>query len=106
METTEIYICKEGQSIKNGRMVMSHDIENKADAETDAKERCQYDKKAYKLIYYRVTLEGDFKLIFTYTNPYYSKKTTPKIEEPAKVKKKKPKAPPPKKSWVQKILGK
>ena len=68
-ETTEIYICKPGQSIRNGRLEYSSHINDKAQAEQDARERCRLDKKIGKIAYYRVTDEGDFKVFYSYTNP-------------------------------------
>lgn len=62
-------------------------------------------RKPISSIYYRVTLEGDFKLLYTYTNPYHAKRTPPDTDGPEKAKKKKQKAPPPKKFWVKKLLG-
>jgi hypothetical protein len=66
---TEIYICKEGQALKDGKLEMRHDITHRDDAETDAIRRCGIDRSIHKVAYYALSESGDFRLIFTYTNP-------------------------------------
>ncbi len=67
----EIYMCKEGQQLKDGKLEISHDINSKRDAEVDARERCKYDKKLFKVTYYRVDDEGNHRVMYSYTNPYH-----------------------------------
>ena len=84
--TTEIYLCRAGQALKQGRVEYSDSIANKADAEADAIQRCKWDKKLAKIAYYAVTVEGDFRIILTYTNPNIGNDDEP--EKPKEVKKK------------------
>ncbi len=67
--TTEIYLCRTGQALKQGRVEYSDSIDNKAAAEADAVQRCKWDKKLAKIAYYAINEEGDFRIIFTYNNP-------------------------------------
>jgi|GEM_PF-429744 len=69
MSATEIYLCKAGQSIKQGRMEVSDSITTKAEAEKDAKARCSDDSSLAKIVYYAISDDGDFKAILTYNNP-------------------------------------
>lgn len=73
--TVEIYLCKEGQALRDGKLEISHDINTKQDAQADARERCGYDKTIFKIAYYKVTEDGDFKVFYTFTNPYYTATT-------------------------------
>ena len=88
--TTEIYLCRAGQPIKQGRVEYSDEIESREDAQADAIQRCKWDKKVAKIAYYAVNDEGDFKIILTYNNPNYEKAE----EEKPKEKKKKPEKKP------------
>ncbi|HIJ39059.1 MAG TPA: hypothetical protein HPP80_09205, partial [Rhodospirillaceae bacterium] len=56
--TTEIYSCKEGQALKEGKLDYSSDIDTKEAAEEDAKRRCQRDPSLKKIAYYKVALDG------------------------------------------------
>lgn len=67
--TTEIYLCRAGQALKQGRVEYSDSIGNRADAEADAVQRCKWDKGLAKIAYYAINAEGDFRIIFTYNNP-------------------------------------
>lgn len=67
--TTEIYICKDGQALKEGRLEYSSDIETKDSAEADAKRRCQRDPTVKKIAYYKVAPDGEFRVFYSYTNP-------------------------------------
>ncbi len=67
--TTEIYSCKEGQSLKQGKLDYSSDIETKEEAEVDAKRRCQRDPSLKKIAYYKVAPDGEFRVFYSYTNP-------------------------------------
>lgn len=81
-DVTEIYMCKEGQALKEGKLEVSHDIITKQDAQYDAAERCKFDKTLYTVSYYKVTADGDFKVFFTYTNPYFTKTTNTPAQKP------------------------
>lgn len=96
--TTEIYLCREGQTLKQGRVEYSDSIDNKADAEADAMQRCKWDKKLAKVAYYAVTEEGDFRIIFTYNNPNIGN------DEPVKQKKVK-KKPVKKPSLISRVIN-
>ena len=89
-------------------MVMVSDIESKADAEYDAKDRCQRDPTLAKIAYYKVDpASGDFKLLLTYNNPRFAgaKKlrgpSGPTRDRLAREKK----APEKKKGLISRILG-
>ncbi len=68
--TTEIYSCKDGQQLKQGKLDYSSDIETKEQAEADAKRRCQRDPTWKKIAYYKVGASGDFRIFYSYTNPH------------------------------------
>jgi len=65
----EIYLCKAGQTLKQGRVEYSESIRDRNDAEADAMARCRRDKTLAKVAYYAVNENGDFRAIFTYSNP-------------------------------------
>jgi len=67
-DAVEIYICKKGQKIEEGQMVISNDIDCKAAAEEDAKQRCKIVPSTAKIVYYDVS-GGGFKVLYSYTNP-------------------------------------
>jgi len=67
--TTEIYLCRAGQALKQGQVEYSDRIETKGEAEADAIQRCKWNKKLAKIAYYAVNEEGDFRVILTYNNP-------------------------------------
>lgn len=69
MGATEIYSCKPGQKLKEGRLDYSHDITSKEQAEGDAKRRVQLDPTLAKVAYYTVSDDGRFRMIHSYTNP-------------------------------------
>jgi hypothetical protein len=66
--TTEIYSCREGQELKQGKLDYS-DIEDRETAEIDAKRRCKLDPAIKKVAYYKVAADGEFRMFFSYTNP-------------------------------------
>lgn len=68
MPVTEIYSCKQGQKLKEGRLDLSHDITTKAEAEADARRRCKIDPSLRRIAYYAVSDDGRFRNFFTYTN--------------------------------------
>ena len=65
---TEIYICKAGQEIKEGKLVYSDEVTDKYHAEADAKQRCADDNTIAKIGYYAVSESGNFRNFFTYEN--------------------------------------
>jgi len=69
MSVIEIYSCKPGQKLKEGRLDYSHDIATREDAEADAKRRCQLDPGLVKIAYYAVSDDGRFRMLCSYTNP-------------------------------------
>lgn len=68
-DTTEIYICKNGQALKEGKLVISGEIGDRRDAEDDATRRCQIDPTIDRIAYYAVAEDGAFRNFYTYTNP-------------------------------------
>ena len=65
---TEIYICKPGQALKEGRVEYGS-METRDEAASDAERRCRLDPTIARIAYYAVTESGDFRNIFTYDNP-------------------------------------
>lgn len=65
---TEIYICKAGQELKDGKLVYSDEIRDKYQAEADAKQRCEHDTTVFKIGYYAVSESGTFRNFYTYEN--------------------------------------
>ena len=104
---TEIYICKEGQALTEGRLEMNHDITHRDHAQSDAIRRCGIDRSIHKVAYYAISESGDFRVIFTYTNPNpVSAERRPKntAAPPPRRKKKAAKAAKPK-TLVEKIAA-
>ena len=66
--STEIYSCREGQELKQGKLDYS-DIDDRESAEIDAKRRCKLDPTLKKVAYYKVAADGDFRLFYSYTKP-------------------------------------
>ena len=97
--TTEIYSCKDGQSLKQGKLDYDSRIETKEQAASDALRRVGRDPTLRKVAYYKVSPDGEFRVFYSYTNP--NVKTQAQID----VAKKKPaaKKPPPKKSFWGKL---
>lgn len=67
--TTEIYSCKDGQSLKEGKLDYDASITTKEAAQSDALRRCQRDATIKKIAYYKVSPDGDFRVFHSYTNP-------------------------------------
>ncbi|MBK19564.1 MAG: hypothetical protein CMM52_12085 [Rhodospirillaceae bacterium] len=65
--TTEIYICYPGQSIKEGKCEYS-DIQTRMEADSDAARRFAADPGIAKIAYYKVNEDGDFKIMCTKEN--------------------------------------
>ena len=102
-DTTEIYLCRVGQSLKQGQVEYSDSVTNKAEAEADAIQRCKWNKKLAKIAYYAVNTEGDFRIILTYNNPNIG---NDEPEKPKKVKKKPVKKPGLVKRVIKAVTGK
>lgn len=88
-DLTEIYICKAGQALKEGKVVYSDEITSKRQAIPDAEDRCRRDSKIAKIAYYAVNEEGDFRCIYMHTVKEVqeeSKATEPKPRKPLKKK--------------------
>lgn len=101
-EVTEIYVCLEGQSLKEGKVEYSDSIEVREDAEADARRRCRGVTVIQKVAYYRINEEGDFRVFYAYTNPDFIAKAD--RQEEVKKKPKRRKRRKPKTLW-QKVKG-
>ncbi len=66
-DVTAIYICTDGQKIKEGKLEYSGEVANKDQA--DAKQRCGHDVTIAKISYYKVSPTGKFALFHSYKNP-------------------------------------
>jgi hypothetical protein len=75
---TEIYSCKDGQDLREGRLDYSSDILDREAADADARRRCQTDPTLRKVAYYAVRDDGGFRLIHAYTNPNRRAKAPPR----------------------------
>jgi hypothetical protein len=100
--STEIYICKPGQALKEGRVEYS-DIDNRAEAEADAKRRCDGDPTIAKIAYYAVTPDGDFRCIYTHQGS--ATEAPAQKPNPAAKRKKVKKKKPQKKGFLQRLFG-
>ena len=67
--TTEIYLCREGQALKTGRVEYSDTIQTRAEAEIDARDQCRRDPTIARVAYYAVAEDGSFRSIYSYHNP-------------------------------------
>ena len=77
------------------------------DAQSDALRRCGIDKTIHRVAYYAMSESGDFRLIFTYTNPHpVSADSKPKkaASQPSRRKRKALKAKKPK-TLIEKITA-
>ena len=102
---TEIYICKEGQSLKQGKIEYG-EIDSKVEAQSDAVARCKRDQTIAKIAYYSVNEDGDFRIFFTYNNPHLvSGRQTPDPDGEAAPKKKKKGKKKKKKSLLSRLLS-
>ncbi len=91
-DVVEIYLCKAGQKLEEGRLVMSNDISDKDAARSDAEARCKISPSLARIAYYAIGSNGDFKPYFSYSNPnvenVMAKSTTPSTPKKRKRKKK------------------
>ena len=85
--TTEVYSCKLGQPLREGRLEHAPHITDKAQTEADAKRCCQKDSGLHRIAYYEVHEDGRFRNFHTYTNPN-ARADQPKAPRPSH-------APPP-----------
>lgn len=97
--STEVYICKAGQSLKQGKVEYA-DIDNRNEAEADAKQRCSADPTIAKIAYYVIKDDGDFRCIYTHQGDATTQPATDTKPKP-KAKKK----PAKKKSFLQRLFG-
>lgn len=67
-DAVEIYVCLEGQALKEGKVEYSQSIYDKYGAEQDAKDRVKRNPLIAKVAYYRVNDEGDFRIFYSFTN--------------------------------------
>src|SRR5690606_42148677 len=58
---TEIYICKPGQAIKEGKLERSTTVRTRSDALIDSVRRCKADPTIAQITYYAVADGGGFK---------------------------------------------
>ena len=102
-EVVEIYICKKGQNVKDGLMVVTDEIANKIQAQSDASSRCRGDASIDRIVYYDVTGGGQ-KVIYSHnlSEEKPVKKSKPEARDRVPRKKK---APPKKKGFWEKILN-
>jgi hypothetical protein len=68
---TEVYSCRDGQEIKQGRLDFA-EIDNRSAAEADARRRCAQDPTLKRVVYYRVDSAGGSKLLLSYENPNFA----------------------------------
>lgn len=101
--STEVYICKAGQALKEGKVVYA-DVDNRNEAVADATERCKFDSSIAKIAYYTVSEEGDFRCIYTHQGDASDAKQAK--EKPDIAKRKAKKKPIKKKGFFQRLLGK
>jgi len=102
-DTTEIYLCKAGQTLEQGRVEYSEIITTKSDAETDAMARCSKDNTLAKVAYYKVAEDGEFRAIYTHNNPNAIGVGDTKPKKRVQLKKKKM---APKPTFWQRLFGK
>ncbi|PHS77258.1 MAG: hypothetical protein COB59_09410 [Rhodospirillaceae bacterium] len=100
MSAVEIYVCAKGQALKEGKVTYSQSIYDKKDAQDDAEARVKRNAKIHRIAYYKINDEGDFKMLYSYTNKALN--APPKVEAsaPKKRKRKKPLKKPFWKRWL------
>ena len=77
--TTEIYTCRPGQDIKQGKLEISAEVTTREAAMADAFKRSQADPSLGTIAYYSVGDEGDVETLFTYEGS----KTPERTKRPA-----------------------
>ncbi|MBT3991760.1 MAG: hypothetical protein HON14_13250 [Rhodospirillaceae bacterium] len=101
-DVVEIYLCKAGQKLEDGRMIMSNDIIDKEAAKADAVNRVKISPSLARIAYYAISSNGDFKPYYSYTNPNVDN-AVPKTKPPPKLKKHKRKKKVAKKGFWAKL---
>ncbi|MBT4748351.1 MAG: hypothetical protein HOO19_03415 [Rhodospirillaceae bacterium] len=103
-DVVEIYMCKAGEKLEDGKLAVSNDIYDKEAAKTDAIKRCKISPSLARIAYYAINDNGDFKPYYSYNNP--------KVEEPKSkqasnegLRKKRRKKKPAKKTFWQKLAA-
>ncbi len=103
IEVVEIYICKKGQNVKDGQMVVTDSIANKIQAQSDASSRCRGDSGIDRIVYYDTT-NGGQKVLYSHNlSEEAAPKKTKSKPAPKRLPSKK-KAPPKKKGFWEKLL--
>ena len=109
MATVEIYMCRPGQELEDGRLDYADDITNKAQAQADAEQRCRRDPTLDRVAYYAVQPDGDFQRLLIYTNPNpVVKPSRPRQSGGGDIPKRKRHAPVQETgfgAWLKKVLG-
>lgn len=78
---TEIYVCKPGQKLEQGRMEFVPETMDRGRAEADARERFERDDGIAKIGYYAVNDDGDFKPIYTAESPTIDESDAPQLKQ-------------------------
>ncbi len=102
-DVVEIYICKPGQELKQGQLVVSNDIDSRDAARADAEDRYSGNPGIARIAYYAISENGDFKPYFSFTNPNAEAAPQNAGEAPRKKKSKKTKKPE-RKGLLNKVL--
>lgn len=100
-DAVEIYVCLEGQALKEGKVEYSQTIHDKYSAEMDAKDRVKRNPMIHKIAYYKVNDEGDFRIFYSFTNKDLHASQTVIQEHDKKPKRKKA----PKRSFWERLFG-
>jgi len=87
-DVVEIYLCKAGQKLEEGRLIVSNDIADKDAAKADAENRCKISPSLARIAYYAISSSGDFKPYYSYSNPNVQNEM-PKAKPQLKPKKRK-----------------
>ncbi len=93
-DVVEIYICKPGQELTQGQLVVSNDIGSREDAREDAISRCAGNRGIERIAYYEIKDDGEFRSFFSYKNP--NAEAAPTTSAGGAKKKSGKKKPPPK----------
>jgi hypothetical protein len=103
--STEIYICAEGQDLREGRLEFSDTIVDRAGAEADAQARCRRDPSIAKVAYYAMSDSGGFRLIVAYTNPSVRRGPVPRrVGAPAVTPRRAPPKPAPAPGLLSRVM--
>lgn len=100
-DAVEIYVCLEGQALKEGKVEYSQSIYDKYGAEQDAKARVKRNPLIHKVAYYRVNDEGDFRIFYSFTNKDMHAPQSVLQEYNKKPKRQKPR----KRTFMEKLFG-